>query len=317
VVTVAIAAMAIAAAGYAAAVSLSGSQHGPVPPGATLPPGLVPPGQGVPMGVYESGFPGTPALIGSFSAATGVHPRLAVYYSGWNEPFWTSFADATRASGAVPVVQLDPDSVSLATITSGQWDTYLRTYAAAVKAYRHPVILSFGHEMNGNWYSWGNGHETPAAFVAAWRHVVTVFRRAGAANVTWLWAVTATSESGQSSQSGAQLAQWWPGAKWASLVGIDGYYYQASDTFGSVFGQTIADVRRFTKDPVVISEVGIGPNSNRESQISGLFSSVRADYISAVIWFDVDQDDGIYHQDWRLEGDPAAVAAYRAGALGS
>ena len=43
--------------------------------------------------------------------------------------------------------------------------------------------------MNGTWYSWGYQHTSPAAFVAAWRHIVTVFRAVGAWNVTWLWTV--------------------------------------------------------------------------------------------------------------------------------
>jgi hypothetical protein len=70
----------------------------------------------------------------------------------------------------------------------GAADSYLRSYAAAVAAFGFPVILSFGHEMNGNWYSWGDGHTAPATFVAAWRHIVQVFRAEKAANVTWLWA---------------------------------------------------------------------------------------------------------------------------------
>ena len=46
----------------------------------------------------------------------------------------------------------------------------------------HPVILSFGHETNGNWYSWAYRHASQqAAFVAAWRHIVSVFRTIGAA----------------------------------------------------------------------------------------------------------------------------------------
>ena len=69
--------------------------------------------------------------------------------------------------------------VSLAAIASGRYDAYLRSYAAAVKAFGSQVILSFGHEMNGYWYSWGYRHTSPAAFVAAWRHIVTVFRAVG------------------------------------------------------------------------------------------------------------------------------------------
>ncbi len=64
-----------------------------------------------------------------------------------------------------------------------------------MRAYRHPVILSFGHEMNGYWYSWGYRHTSPAMFVAAWRHIVTLFRAAGARNVTWLWTVNVIDET--------------------------------------------------------------------------------------------------------------------------
>jgi mannan endo-1,4-beta-mannosidase len=86
-------------------------------------------------------------------------------------------------------------------------------------------------------YSWGYGHTAPATFVAAWRHVVRVFRAAGAANVTWLW--TVNSIQGASSS----LSQWWPDAAWVSWTGIAGYFSMATDSFGSVFGSTIADIR--------------------------------------------------------------------------
>ena len=71
---------------------------------------------------------------------------------------------------------MDPAGISLAAIASGRLRQLPDCYAEAVRAYRHPVILSFGHEMNGNWYSWGYRHTSPAAFVAAWRHIVTLFR---------------------------------------------------------------------------------------------------------------------------------------------
>jgi hypothetical protein len=30
-----------------------------------------------------------------------------------------------------------------------------------------------------------------------------------------------------------------------------------------------------------------------------------------LVWFDIDQHQGIYHQDWRIENSPAAEAAFR------
>ena len=75
-------------------------------------------------------------------------------------------------------------------------------------------------------------------FVAAWRHIVTLFRQPGADNVTWLWTVQ------KDGPGTGPIASWWPGAQYVTWVGIDGYYYRSSDTFASVFGQTITSCGR-------------------------------------------------------------------------
>ena len=59
-------------------------------------------------------------------------------------------------------MQIDPTNISLAKIADGGYDSYLLSFANAVAAFRHSVIISFGHEMNGYWYSWGY-HTSPAA----------------------------------------------------------------------------------------------------------------------------------------------------------
>jgi mannan endo-1,4-beta-mannosidase len=256
------------------------------------------------VGVYEPGAPGSWAPVAGFAGATGVKPGIVVYYSPWKDPFAASFAQTAWDHHAYTLVQLQPDGVTLASVAAGDSDAYLRAYAGDVVAFGHPVILSFGHEMNGTWYSWGYGHATPAAFVAAWRHVVRLFRAAGAANVTWLW--TVNSVTGASSA----LRQWWPGAAWVNWTGIDGYYFRAADTFGSVFGSTIAGIRAFSGAPLLIAETAVGTTADRESQISALFAGVAAERLAGVVWFDAAQHAGLYHQDWRLEDDPGARTAF-------
>jgi len=258
------------------------------------------------VGVYEPGAPSSWSGIAEFTGATGVRPRIVEYYSAWNDPFAASFAQTAWGHGAYVLDQLQPDGVTLASVAAGGSDAYLRAYADAVVAFGHPVILSFGHEMNGTWYSWGDGHASPATFVAAWRHIVRVFRAAGAANVTWLWAVN--SIEGASSE----LSQWWPGAAWVGWTGIDGYYAQATDTFGSLFGSTIADIRTFSSAPLLITETAVGTTTDRGGQIGALFAGVRAERLAGVVWFDQAQHAGLYHQDWRLEDDPDARTAFTA-----
>lgn len=259
-------------------------------------------------GVFADGVPMSWSPVQAFADATGTRPRIALYYSGWGEQFWPTFAQTARAHGAIVLVQLQPSSIPMAAIAGGRYDGYLTSYADTVRQYGHPVVLGFGHEMNGTWYSWGAGHTSPEDFRAAWRHVVTVFRNAGASNVTWLWSISSLNAAS------SPLKQWWPGADWVDWVGVDGYYYRPSDTFAKVFGSTLSQLRRFTHQPVLISEAAIGPNGRETSQIAELFRGIRNDHLLGLVWFDEAQNNGGYHQDWRLEDNPAALAAYRKAA---
>jgi hypothetical protein len=259
---------------------------------------------GADIGVFEPSDTASYRMVDEFMKATGTRPGFVLYYSGWNDPFQIRFAGWAHAAGAIPFAQMEPAGIRLADITAGRYDGYLHSFASAVRGYLHRVILGFAPEMNGNWYTWGAGHTAPADWVAAWRHVVDVFRQAGASNVTWLWTVNSINAAS------APLRQWWPGASYVTWVGIDGYYYQPAATFASVFGTTISEVRTFTRAPILISETAAGPSPEQASQIAGLFRGIHAHHLRGAIWFDMPQDAGAYHQDWRIEDSPAALAAF-------
>ena len=260
------------------------------------------------LGVFANGVPGSYAPIESLTAATGVRPNIALYYSGWYERFRSAFAVQVSDSGAVPFIQIDPSGISLAAIASGAFDTFLKTFATDVASYGartgRGVIVGFGHEMNGYWYSWSHRHTSPAVFVAAWRHVVTVFRQQGADDVTWLWTVNIIATH----QGILSPAPWWPGSSYVTWVGIDGYYLKPSWTFASLFGPTIRAVRTLTLDPILISETGVAPAAGKPAKIADLFAGVRAYGLLGLVFFDA---KGV--QDWRLNS-PAAVAAFARGA---
>jgi mannan endo-1,4-beta-mannosidase len=256
------------------------------------------------VGLYARGVPVSYGGVTTFTQAAGVKPNLLMYYSAWLEPFQVSFATWAAERGAVPLVQINPTGVRLAAIASGQYDSYLTSYAEAVRAYRHPVILGFGHEMNGHWDSWGYTHTSPAVFVAAWRHIVTLFRELGTRNVTWLWTVNIVDTDGGIPAPGP----WWPGSSYVTWVGIDGYYYTPSLTFSSLFGPTIAAVREITGDPILIAETGVAPTAGQPAKIADLFAGVRLYGLLGFVWF-----DAFAVQDWRINS-PQAFAAFRQGA---
>ena len=256
------------------------------------------------LGVYQSGAPDSYAGITRFTGTTTIKPRIVVYYSGWFEPFKANFATTAAKHDAVPLVQINPKNVSLAAIASGHYDGYLTSYAEAVRSYRRPVILGFGHEMNGNWYSWGYRHTSPKDFVAAWRHIVTVFRELGTRNVTWLWTVNVMHTGGTI----ASPAPWWPGNKYVTWVGLDGYYYKPSWKFAPLFGPTIGAIRELTHDPVLIAETSVSPATNQPAKIADLFAGVRLYGLLGFVWFNSEHD-----VDWRLS-NPLAIDALRRGA---
>ncbi len=256
------------------------------------------------IGLYRDGFPASYAGVKDFTSATGVKPNLVLYYSGWGEPFRARFATVVAEHGSVPLVQMDPTDISIAAIASGQYDGYLSAFAEAVRAYRHPVIVGFGHEMNGGWYSWGHRNTSPKTFVAAWRHMVKLFREEGAKNVTWLWTVNIM----HTNRDIPSPAPWWPGNSYVNWVGIDGYYYSPSWKFVPLFGPTIAIVRELTHDPILISETAVAPMANQPAKIADLFAGIRLYGLVGFVWFDSN-----HNRDWQLTG-PAAMAAFRKGA---
>ena len=268
------------------------------------------------LGVFEPGSkPGSPPdyrSVEGFADMAGQTPNLAGYYSGWAESFKMAFATELHSHGLIPYVQIDPSFATVATIADGSQDTYLKSYADSVRDFGHPVVIGFGHEMNGTWYSWGYGQTSAATFVAAWRHIVTVFRNEGADNVTWLWTVNAEERRGSQ-----PIRAWWPGANYVTWVGIDGYYVPRWDTFSSVFGSTIGQVHAITGKPILLSETAVSPKLNQFAKIEDLFNGVQSQNVLGLVWFNVKQSpNGPYKQDWQIGSNSQAQAAFREGLAG-
>lgn len=108
------------------------------------------------LGACAHGVPGSYTPIENFATATGVEPNIALYYSGWGEPFQATFAKLTVRHHAVPLIQIEPGTTRLREIADGGYDAYLGSYATAVASFGrqtgHGVIIGFAREPNGSWY---------------------------------------------------------------------------------------------------------------------------------------------------------------------
>lgn len=292
----------------AAAVAVAAARLSSAPRSSRVTHASIPSSPASYLGVYESASPSSYQPVVDFAKAAGRSPNLVGYFSGWAQPFALPFANEVHRHRAVMLTQIDPTYASVQAIAAGSYDAYLRSFADSVRNFGHPVVIGFGHEMNAPWYPWGYQHTSPKAFVAAWRHIVTLFRSQGAENVTWMWTINADrSDTGP-------VRLWWPGSQYVTWVGIDGYYYRPSDDFANIFGRTIDEVRGFTDRPVLLSETAVGPKAGQPAKIANLFAGMARYRTLGLVWFDETQHQGIYHQDWRIEDHRAAEAAFGQGA---
>lgn len=203
------------------------------------------------------------------------------------------------------MLELEPFGIPLTQIIAGGEDRWLTRYAKAVLGLKAPVILSFAPEANGSWYEWGFRHTPARVYVQAWRHVVTVFRKAGAGRIKWAWVIN------RGFLQGERLELLWPGRSYVNMLGIDGYFKDARDNFRRLFTPTIKDMRSLSSDPILISETAGGPTAGKLRAVRQLVAGVAAYHLAGFVWFDIHQSGDSTHQDWRIETNRPALAAYR------
>jgi len=272
------------------------------------------------LGVYTAaqgqlGAPEDAAWLDRYAETVGRKPDIVMDYSNITDPLLTQREISNlQARGETPMVtwQLfqsgySGPTTSLDGIAAGGYDSYLHKAAALAKTLPFEVMIRFGHEMNGDWYGWSGN---PAAYVNAWRHVVSVFREDGATNVKWVWSPTVDYGS-------YPFAQYFPGDQWVDYVALDGYNWGTAgvgtnkwESLHDVFASSYAKITQLSAKPVIIAETSSSEaGGNKADWIrEGFLKAIPRDFprVSAVIWFDRDAEE-----DWRMGTSSASLAAYR------
>ena len=235
------------------------------------------------FGVFEPTIQNILRQVAQFARVIGSQPNLVLDYTYWGEPFIDSLrqegggarGDRGRSTWIPPVPRSGPSRPE-------SQDGYLEAFADAVRAFGGPVVISFGHEMNGNWYSWGYTHTSPEVFVRAWRRIVqrVPARRRRQRDV-------ALDRQRDPPPDGPAIRDWWPGGSYVTWAGIDGYLYRAiSWNFGNTFAPTISAIRRITAKPILSAKPRWASLAGQAAGIPGLFAGVRRAHLLGLIWFD-------------------------------
>ncbi|MEY9965991.1 mannan endo-1,4-beta-mannosidase [Streptacidiphilus sp. MAP12-16] len=255
---------------------------------------------------FGAALPNVPKSISAlapYTATVGKKPNVLEFYSSWGDGFDTSGVRRIYNEGALPYMAWEPYKPSLASIAKGDTDSYIQSVAKEVAAANLPIAISFGHEMNGDWYPWGRKGNTAADFVNAWHHIHDLFEQAGATNVIWVWSPNIINPAPT-----VKLAPYYPGDAYVDWVGMIGYYTLSGEkTFDTLFGPTMRQVQGFTKKPFLISETASQQGKRRLADVDDLFNGVQANSnVLGFIWFDI-----VKRADWRIEITPTALADFK------
>jgi hypothetical protein len=230
--------------------------------------------------------------------------QLLVSWEPW-KPVATSFGIAAQFRPQLGYRNAD--------VLEGWQDEYLDRFARSLARFDGVVYLRYAHEMNGFWYPWSHD---PQSYRRAWRHVVTVVRRADAKNVRMVWSVNPSLYVPKRKWL-ARLRSYWPGKDYVDVVG---------STVINFGGRKDYSVRRFDprlralhsvyKKPVMITEANTDFN-RRVIWLQQFRQMLRTmPWVKAVAWSQLPSRGkahikSIGSLDWDVQQDPAGAAVIR------
>ena len=294
-------------------------------------------------GAYVHNGVDNTALIDDFESRAGKRVSLFMFGQSWKrngayQPFPGMYLQRIRDRGTIPVLDwfsaelgmgVNQPNFQLRDIYNGNHDAYITTWARGSRDWGKPYFLRMNAEMNGWWHPFSeqtNGNSS-GDFVKAWRHVVDIFRREGANNVTWIWC---PNVQGPSSTA---LPGLYPGDTYVDWVCMDGYNYgtdhgnkwhpftnifKASNYNGWIDTYALLGQVAPTK-PIMIGETASSEDGGSKAtwitMLLGTELPVGFPRVKALIWFNWDVDDPV--KDWPIESSPASQAAFRAGIASS
>ncbi len=252
--------------------------------------------------------------------------RISIIHWGVAPPWTASFnfhlamhqRDLDR--GTLELIDMSSGAVPLRDIASGMYDASMRTWLQQARTWAHPFFLRWNWEMNGAWFGWGTtltNTNTPADFVAAWRHFHDLASSVGASNITWVFCPN-TEFPGST-----PLEQVYPGDAYVDWTCIDGYNKSRTWlTFSEVFAATYQHLLRIAPTrPIMIGETSsLETGGSKAAWITdALTTQIAANFpaVRALVWFNWQITAGGVTYPWPIESSTTSQSAFRTGIASS
>jgi hypothetical protein len=230
--------------------------------------------------------------------------RLLVTWEPWR-PVATSLGVAAQFRPQLGYRNAD--------IASGWQDDYLDHFARSLSRFHGLVYLRYAHEMNGFWYPWSHDARS---YRHAWRHVVTVVRRAGADNVRFVWSVNPSLFVPERKWLG-RLRRYWPGRRYVDVIGSTMINFGGSKDYSvQRFAPRLRALHTLYRRPMMITEANTVYN-RRVTWLRQFRQMLRGmPWIKAVAWSQLPSRGkahlaGVGNLDWDIQRDSKAAAVVR------
>lgn len=235
-------------------------------------------------------------------SATGIRFATVQTYYKFGDNFPTGTEAALLAQGKTPLISWNGTDTQA--VNSGSQDSLITARADAIKALGKPVYLRWFWEPDVRKKQALT--RSPADYIAAWRHVRTLFRREGTTNAQWVWCPT--SEAFDSGTA----ATYYPGDDQVDWLCADGYDRAPGPeliggptakqrSFSQIFAAFYAFAEQHPK-PVLIAEFGVqstAPGGQAAWLVDAAAAVSRYPKIKVLVyWDDADQQTGY---DYRLD----------------
>jgi mannan endo-1,4-beta-mannosidase len=147
-----------------------------------------------------------------------------------------------------------------------------------------PIIFRPFHEMDGNWFWWGNGHSTSAQYIALYQYTVTYLRdNLGVHNFIYAWSPD------RNFTSEAQYMNYYPGDAYVDLLGTDNYedMKSASPEVAASKFRIVSDYAKNHNKLAALTETGLQNVSKSDWFTQQLLKSLKSqgvEFAYALVW---------------------------------
>jgi hypothetical protein len=251
----------------------------------------------------------------NLQSSVGTQFALHRDYSMWDSPMPSGPVRDDWNAGRLPALSImartvHGQAISWASIANGAQDAAIGKFADTLRDAGKPILLTFHHEPEND-----PGNGTPADYVAAWRHFVSVFRAHQANNVKFAWIMMASTFGPHNPQADA----YYPGDDYIDWVAADGYNFYGCTgrqnetwrSFGQIFSGFRAWAAQHPTKPVFIAETGSqeDPASpDRKAQwLTDMDTTLQGwTQVKAVSYWNSSEKC-----KWFVDSSPSSLAAYR------